>query len=275
MEGDMPVVEEEIINAEVTEAIVPAPPPSALSIQRAPDVVLEEAQRAAKAIKDVIESKPKKVVLKGKTYLQYEDWQTLGRFYGVTAIVRSTETFEYGDVKGFKASADALLVGTNTVISSAEAICMADEPNWVGKPTYSILSMAQTRACAKALRNVLAWVVVLAGYAPTPAEELNGDIEEERKPHPRPPQKKPQAQAVVEKPAVVEVKAPPPAAKEKPAKTWRATFWGHAKAIGKKSDAQIREFVGSLGYQSTSEIPDELKGQCMNWADEEPLPWDE
>jgi hypothetical protein len=32
--------------------------------------------------------------------------------------------------------------------------------------------MAQTRACAKALRNVLAWVVVLAGYAPTPAEEM-------------------------------------------------------------------------------------------------------
>jgi len=32
--------------------------------------------------------------------------------------------------------------------------------------------MAQTRAGAKALRNVLAWVVVLAGYRPTPAEEL-------------------------------------------------------------------------------------------------------
>jgi len=34
--------------------------------------------------------------------------------------------------------------------------------------------MAQTRACAKALRNVLAWVVVLAGYRATPAEEMQG-----------------------------------------------------------------------------------------------------
>ena len=34
--------------------------------------------------------------------------------------------------------------------------------------------MAQTRAGAKALRNALAWVVVLAGYRPTPAEELPG-----------------------------------------------------------------------------------------------------
>jgi len=32
--------------------------------------------------------------------------------------------------------------------------------------------MAQTRAGAKALRNVLAWVAVLAGYKPTPAEEI-------------------------------------------------------------------------------------------------------
>jgi hypothetical protein len=32
--------------------------------------------------------------------------------------------------------------------------------------------MAQTRAGSKALRNALAWVVVLAGYKPTPAEEM-------------------------------------------------------------------------------------------------------
>ena len=32
--------------------------------------------------------------------------------------------------------------------------------------------MAQTRAGAKALRNVLSWVAVLAGYRPTPAEEI-------------------------------------------------------------------------------------------------------
>jgi len=36
--------------------------------------------------------------------------------------------------------------------------------------------MAQTRAGAKALRNVLAWVAVLAGYKPTPAEEITDVI---------------------------------------------------------------------------------------------------
>lgn len=40
------------------------------------------------------------------------------------------------------------------------------------KPLFMLKSMAQTRACVKALRNVLAWVVVLAGFKPTPAEEI-------------------------------------------------------------------------------------------------------
>ena len=50
-----------------------------------------------------------------------------------------------------------------------------DESNWSSKPLFQLKSMAQTRACAKALRNVLAWVVVLAGYTPAPAEEMESD----------------------------------------------------------------------------------------------------
>ena len=73
---------------------------------------------------------------------------------------------EYGDARGFEATAEARLVSTNQVISRAEAMCLDDEWKWEGKPLFQIKLMAQTRACAKALRNVLAWVVVLAGYAP-------------------------------------------------------------------------------------------------------------
>lgn len=156
-----------------------SPTPGVLALQRAPELVIEEATRAARALTAVIESKPKKLVLNGKTYLQFEDWQTLGRFYGVTTSSPSTRYVEYGEgsqpARGFEASAEALLVGTNQVISSAQAMCLDDETNWRGKPLYQLKSMAQTRACAKALRNVLAWVVVLAGYAPTPAEEMDSD----------------------------------------------------------------------------------------------------
>jgi hypothetical protein len=170
-------------DAPISTALVPASP---LAIQRAPDVVLEEATRAAKALAQVIEAKPKKIQFDGKTYLQFEDWQTLGRFYGVTAVCKSTRYVEFGDdeykVCGWEATAEALLVGSNQMISSAEAMCLNDEAKWSTRPKYKwvngertkigdepvplfqLRSMAQTRACAKALRNVLAWVVVLAGY---------------------------------------------------------------------------------------------------------------
>jgi hypothetical protein len=158
-------------------ALIPVTP-GALAVQYPPDVVLAEATRAAKALADVIENKPNKCIIRGKTYLQFEDWQTLGRFYGVTAKASSTKYVEFGEgydtVRGFEATADALLVSTNQVISSAEAMCLDDEEKWGASPFFQLRSMAQTRACAKVLRNVLAWVVVLAGYNPTPAEEMDG-----------------------------------------------------------------------------------------------------
>lgn len=148
-----------------------------LAIDGDPRQVLAEARKAARAIKQVLDGKEKQVTFNGKTYLQFEDWQTLGRFYGVTALATSTEYVSFGEddykVAGFQAKADALLVRSNQVISSAEAMCLSDELNWSRKPLFQLRSMAQTRACAKALRNVLAWVVVLAGYSPTPAEEMS------------------------------------------------------------------------------------------------------
>lgn len=184
-------------------AILTQQPNDALAINRAPEIVLAEAMKAAKALTEIIEKKDKKLVFNGKTYLQFEDWQTLGRFYGVTAIVRSTKFVEYGEgddkVKGFEAVCEALLVSTNQVISSAEAMCLNDEPNWSKKPLFQLKSMAQTRACAKALRNVLAWVVVLAGYAPTPAEEM--DQEPNSQQYVQPPQRKSQPVSVAAAPA--------------------------------------------------------------------------
>lgn len=151
------------------------PPESAqMAMSRAPELVLQEAAKAAQALRDVIERKPQKVVINGKTFLQFEDWQTLGRFYGVTVAARATNYLEQGRVRGYECHAEALRAD-GQVISAAQAMCMDDEAKWHDKPLFQLRSMAQTRAQAKALRNVLAWVVVMAGYAPTPAEEMDGN----------------------------------------------------------------------------------------------------
>jgi hypothetical protein len=186
--------------------------------------VLAEAHAAAKALQAVIAGKANPVLMNGEQYLEFEDWQTLGRFFGITAK-------EDGDVEfvtfpdgtqGFKASAVAVQRGQAIEITRATAYCLNDEEKWSSRavyrwfyvtqtgelseedpgrdqivwednpkkpggkrpkkvrqqageervPLYQLASMAQTRANAKALRNVLAWVAVLAGYKPTPAEEM-------------------------------------------------------------------------------------------------------
>ena len=193
-----------------------------LSIRRPPAVVLEEARQAAVALKAVIDAKPNKVMMNNEQYLEFEDWQTVAKFYGVSVKTMETKPIQLGPVSGFEASAVAFHVASGKEVSRAEAMCLNDEEKWsmrnkyewvyskksggysvddpgaaeliwvdnpkkrggkmpkkerilIGQeavPLFQLRSMAQTRACAKALRNALAWVVVLAGYKPTPAEEL-------------------------------------------------------------------------------------------------------
>lgn len=144
-----------------------------IAINRAPEAVLAEASKAANALQDVINKKQDVVKMNGKVYLTFEDWQTLGKFYGLTVGAESTEFIQYGDVQGFEA-VGIVKDSTDRRVSRAESMCLNDEPNWKSKPLFQLKSMAQTRACAKALRNVLGFVAVLAGYAGTPAEEMTG-----------------------------------------------------------------------------------------------------
>lgn len=199
-----------------------------ITVYREPKIVLEEARRAAEALTDVLKTKPNKVMINNEQYLEFEDWQTLGRFYGLTVKVEWSKPVLLEGVRGWEAQA-VILDREGNIISSAEAMCLNDEEKWSSKskyeyqyilkdgskmtenppkeqivwvdnpskpgkkmpkkdrvkvadqpvPSFQLRSMSQTRACAKAFRNVLAWVVVLAGYKPTPAEEMQGVVEVE------------------------------------------------------------------------------------------------
>lgn len=200
-------------------------PLDGLTQWRPPESVLAEAKQAADALTRVISLKKNPVKFNGETYLEFEDWQTCAKFYGVTAKVEKTAYVEYGNVRGFEATAVAV-DRNGAEISRAESLCLNDEENWgmvpkyewqdeldengkkiwvdgkdgkkrpkgkrvligeIAKPLFQLKSMAQTRACSKVLRQVFAWIVVLAGYRPTPAEEMTGNEQfeerEDRKPH--------------------------------------------------------------------------------------------
>ena len=140
---------------------------------------MQEATAKAKILTNVIAAQSDKYVVhaQGQDFLRYEAWATLAQGYGLTAGIESYENIYDTDghtVLGVMATA-ILRDNTGTQIGGAPAFCMFDEPNWTNKPLAQVASMAGTRAAGKALRIGLSWVVVLAGYNPTPAEEFERD----------------------------------------------------------------------------------------------------
>lgn len=180
---------EEVVNGAVTKdrttaIAVPAgsAPIDTVRVYNPPDVILSEAQKAAKALIDVMSRKKNPVIFRGEQYLECEDWQTIGKFYGLTAQIEWTRPVGENCLPlGSSASSDAVFgfeakaiitAPNGRIISTAHSLCTREEENWANKPLFQLFSMAQTRAISKVHRNVLSWVVVLAGYRPTPAEEL-------------------------------------------------------------------------------------------------------
>jgi hypothetical protein len=58
-------------------------------------------------------------------------------------------------------------------------MCTRSEGKWRTAGDYAIRSMAQTRAVSKALRLPLGFIMQLAGYSATPAEEIAADEQPE------------------------------------------------------------------------------------------------
>lgn len=141
------------------------------------DEIVSQGSERAKQLMVIVNQNQWAKNIQGKNYLQVEAWQTLGRFYGYTAKTKSTEYVEMGNVKGFNATVEILDKDGN-VVGGAEAGCYTDEKRWATAQLYSLKSMAQTRATGKAYRQILSWVAVLAGYEPTPAEEMEGIVVE-------------------------------------------------------------------------------------------------
>jgi hypothetical protein len=143
--------------------------PVEISLGLAGDPVkrLEQGKRAAAALMTV--ARP--VMISGRKYLRFEDLQTIGAFFGTVVGTSDPEYVEVDGIPGYKAHAVVRRVSDGLVISSASAYCLR-EGAWKDRENYALASMAQTRAGAKALRNSFAWIVTLAGFEPTPAEEM-------------------------------------------------------------------------------------------------------
>mgnify|MGYP001558577430 CR=1 FL=1 len=150
-----------------------------------PSLAVSRALGLAQELRTLIEANPKQYIeiINGRPFLKFSGWQLLGVAHGCTAITRQMWEIE----NGFRVQAD--VVDHNGMVrGSAISQCVSTEPRWGsdpyktkagkladGKTDNQRLSMAQTRACAKALRSLFGWIAGLAGYAETTAEEMHAD----------------------------------------------------------------------------------------------------
>jgi len=160
--------------------LYPEPAQPTLFRTNDPAEVIKRATEVADALKGVLDKQGLTSRIQGRDYVQVEGWTTCGAMLGVVPVVEWTRPL----ANGWEARVAARTLD-GRVIGGAEASCTRDETKWRNADEYALRGMAQTRATSRALRGPLGFIVTLAGYAATPAEEM-GDVQRAQPSRPAP-----------------------------------------------------------------------------------------
>ena len=143
-----------------------------------PSAMVKQAEIVAGTLSGIIDKQGLFKQIGNNKYVKVEGWTTLGAMLGVVPRAVSVKEIRDGV---FEATVELVRVSDGMVVGRGIAECGdPDEidkygnPTWADRATFAKKSMAQTRATGKAFRLSFSWIVTLAGYQPTPAEEMDG-----------------------------------------------------------------------------------------------------
>ena len=141
---------------------------------------INRAVTIANQLKQVIERQKLYVVINGKKYVVVEGWTTLGALLGLFPVVENVERINSAGNEIKYLATVAVTTQNGQILGRAFGLCSSKEKTrkktggivdkWHDE--YAIASMAQTRATSKVFRLIGSWIMKLAGYEPTPAEEI-------------------------------------------------------------------------------------------------------
>lgn len=150
---------------------VRAAEPVGLARAAAPGDLIDLASKMATALRDIVERQHLFAVIQGKKYPTVEAWSTIARMDNVVA--REAAPPVRHDDGSYEATVELMRLSDLAVIGRGSALCGApDDKPWNGRPEYARRSMAATRATSRAFRQHYSWIMALAGYEPTPADEM-------------------------------------------------------------------------------------------------------
>lgn len=140
-----------------------------------PEGTVALASRMATALKDIVERQHLYAVIQGKKFPQVEAWMTIARMDNVVCreVPHGITRHEDGS---YEAEVELIRLSDGMVIGYGSALCgsKGDKP-WDSRAEPARRSMAVTRATSRAFRQQYSWIMALAGYEPTPAEEMPRD----------------------------------------------------------------------------------------------------
>ena len=142
-----------------------------------PDAVVANGGRWATALKDVMEKQKMYAIIQGKQYPEVEAWQMVIAFANLSPVTQFVEPiYEKDEIVAYGAQVN-LLNQEGVVVGGGYASCGMEGFVTQGKKGWdrnrAAQSAAQTWAVSKAGRSKFSFVVKMAGYEGTPAEELN------------------------------------------------------------------------------------------------------
>ena len=125
----------------------------------------------ANVVADIIEKKKLyNIIHGGKKYVKCEGWTLLAALKGYIPRELNVDLRSDGS---FVATVELVRLTDGMIVSRASAECGLDERTWVNSSLYARRSMAITRATSKVCRVAFSWMMALAGYEVTPAEEMD------------------------------------------------------------------------------------------------------
>lgn len=135
-----------------------------------PRQLLTTATNMANELAPVIQDQKLFTRIGSKNHVHVEGWTTLATMNGYLPWEVSNVEQEDGS---FVATVELRRMSDGKPIIRAQHECgSADDKPWCNRPRPARRSMAVTRATGKACRLAFSWIMVLAGYSPTPFEEM-------------------------------------------------------------------------------------------------------
>ncbi len=266
------VAETEVIESEVREerALTVIEPREMLAETITPEGTVSLATRMATALKDIVEKQKLYAVIQGKKYPQVEAWMTIARMDNVVAREVMGGILRHED-GSYEATVELIRLSDGMVIGRGSALCgtNGDKP-WVDRPEPARRSMAVTRATSRAFRQQYSWIMALAGYEPTPADEMPQDAEQRPVGAHSTPPPRPEMERLAENLVGTVEAGKPPVDMQLRQTPDEGPAWGFKLKAGNKGYQALA--TGPLA-DALSMVPD-LTGQTVRvWGRVEMVPW--